>query len=54
MHWSGLSREVAESPSMEVFKNHGEVTLRDMVRGYGGNGLMTGLDDHSSLCHSGY
>jgi len=27
-----------ESPSLEVFKNHGDVGLRDMVSGHGGVG----------------
>ena len=31
-----------ESPSLEVFKNHGDVALRDVVTGHGGVGL--GLD----------
>ena len=36
MHWH---REVEESPSLEVFKNHGDVALRDVVRGHGGGEL---------------
>ena len=31
--------EVVESPSLEVFKNHGDVALRDVVSGHGGGGL---------------
>ena len=31
-----------ESPSLEVFKNHRDVALRDVVSGHGGGGL--GLD----------
>lgn len=33
-----------ESPSLEVFKNGGDVALRDMVSGHGGDGLVVGLD----------
>jgi len=37
-----LPREVRESPSLEVLKNHGDVALRDVGSGHGGDGL--GLD----------
>jgi len=40
---------VVGSPSLEVFKNHGDVALRDMVSGHGGGGLMIGLEDLSGL-----
>ena len=30
-HGNRLRREVVDSPYLEVFKNHGDVTLRGMV-----------------------
>jgi len=39
MHWHRLLREVVESPSMEMFKKCGDVALRDVVSGRGGEGL---------------
>ena len=32
------AQEVVESPSLEVFKNYGDVALRDMVSRHGGVG----------------
>jgi len=34
-----LPWEEVESPNMEVFKNCGDVALRDVVSGHGGVGL---------------
>ena len=38
-----------ESLSLQVFKNCGDVALRDMVSGHGGDGLTVGLDDLRGL-----
>ena len=49
MHWHRLPREVGESPSLEVFENHGDMALSDTVSGHGGDGLMAGLNDLSGF-----
>jgi len=38
-----------ESPYLEVFTNHVDVALRDVVTGHAGDGLMVGLDDLRGL-----
>jgi len=44
-----LPREVGESLSLEVSTNRGDVTLRDVVSGYGGDGSVVGLGDLRGL-----
>lgn len=51
-YWSRLSREVAESPSPEVFKRHTDVVLRGMVSGLGCAGLTVGLDGLKGVFHT--
>jgi len=38
-----------QSATLEVFKNHGDVALWDMVSGHGGGGLGVGLGDVRDL-----
>jgi len=33
-----LPREIVESLPLQVFKNHGDVAMRDVVSGHGGDG----------------
>jgi len=40
---------VVQSLPLEVFKNHVDVALRDVVSEHGGDGLMVALDDVSGL-----
>ena len=50
--WHRLPREVLESLSLEVFRKCGDVALRDVVCGHGGDGLVVGLDYLSGLFQS--
>ena len=38
LQWHRLPREVVQSPSLEVLKNHVDVALRNMIREHGGVG----------------
>lgn len=44
-----LPREVAVSLSLEVFKYHGDVALRNMISGHNRDGLGVGMDDLKGL-----
>jgi len=44
MQWHRLPMGVVESLSLEVFKKLRDVTLRDVITGHGGDGLMVELD----------
>ena len=40
-----MPREMVGLPSLEVFKSHVDVALRNMVSGHGGDGFLVALDD---------
>ena len=40
---------MGESPTPEVFANHVDVALRDVVSEHGGGGLVVGLDVFRAL-----
>ena len=48
-YWHRLPREVVESPPLEVFKKHGDVSLKGMVSGHGGDWSMAELSGLSGL-----
>jgi len=39
MQWHRLPREVVQSLCLEVFRNHEDVAMRDVVSGHGGDEL---------------
>ena len=51
VHWPQAAQKVMELLSLEVFKNCGDVALRDMVSEHGGEGL--GMDLGISVVFSG-
>ena len=42
---------MGQIPSLHVFQNHGDVALKDVVSGHGGNGLGLGILDVFSNLH---
>ena len=49
LQWHRLPREEGESPSLEVFKNCGDVALRDVVKWVWWGWVGVGLDDLRGL-----
>jgi len=49
VQWPQAAQKVMELLSLEVFKNCGDVALRDMASGHGGACLMVGLGDLRGL-----
>jgi len=49
LQWHRLPMEVVESPTLEVFKKHVDVALRNTVSGHGAGRLAAGLDDLRGL-----
>ena len=49
LQWHRLPKEVMQSLPLEVFKICVDVALSDTVSGHGGDGLMVGIGDLSSL-----
>lgn len=47
-----LPREMAEAPSLGVFKKHVGVTFKDVVSGHSDDVLEVGLDDLEGLVQS--
>ena len=53
LQWHRLPREVVQSPSVEAFKKHLDIVLRDMVQCRNNGGKRTvGLDDLGGLFQS--
>jgi len=48
-YWHRLPREMVESLFLEMFRNCGDVALKDMVSGHAEGGPMVGMDDLSDV-----